>query len=108
MPVTAAPASADERNDRTGTGLCCAPNVPGRAPDGSTLLVRQRIATGASDWNRSAPADPTGSASRPPRTSMTSRIFPAASVNDAVAGDGFAFPAAWNDTLTRASPLVGL
>ena len=60
IPVTAAPASAEVTNERSGTGFCCEPKVPGLAPDGSTLLVRQRIATGQFDWNLKAPAEPTG------------------------------------------------
>ncbi len=106
--MTAAPASADVTNDRSGTGFCCEPNVPGLAPAGSTLLVRQSIATGHSDWNLSAPADPTGRLSSESRTSTTSRILPAGTTNDATAGEGFALPFAWNATWTVASVSVGL
>ena len=85
-PVMTAPASADERNDRSGTGFCCEPNVPGFAPVGSTFEVRQRIPTGLSDVKRTAPADPTGRLSSVPRMSVTSRIFPAGIVKLAEQG----------------------
>ena len=106
--MIAAPASADVRNDRRGTGFCCEPNVPCRTPEGSTLLVRQRIATGQSDLSLSAPTDPIGRPSNEFRTSTTSRIFPAGRTKEAVAGDGFAFPPGWNETLMVASVSVGL
>src|SRR5512140_1852347 len=88
MPVTTAPASADIRKDSNERGFCCAPNVPGTTPNGSTLLVRQRTATGTSVRNRRAPADPTGRPRSESRTSTTSRIFPAGTVNVPVNGAG--------------------
>jgi hypothetical protein len=106
--VTTAPASADIRNDSNGAGFCCAPNVPGLTPAGSTLLVRHRIATGVSDVKRNAPAEPTGRPSSESRTSTTSRILPAGTVNVRVKGSGLAFWLAWKATETVASVDAGL
>jgi len=40
--------------------LLLGPEAAGPSAVGSTLLVRQRTATGQSDVNRSAPEEPTG------------------------------------------------
>src|SRR5215831_9708364 len=93
-PVVAAPASPDVRKESRGTGVCCDPKVPGFAPVGSTLLVRQTIATGQFEVNRSAPVDPTGSPRRVFRTSITSTTFPAGTTNDLVTGEALLVPLA--------------
>src|ERR1039457_1579507 len=108
MPVTTAPASADMRNERSGVGFCWAPYVPGLTPRGSTLLVRHRIATGASDMKRNAPAKPTGRLSSESSTSTTSRICPAGTVNVRVKGDGLLFWLSWKATDTVASDVPEL
>src|SRR5664280_2024727 len=102
MPVTTAPASADIRKERSCLGFCWAPYVPGLIPAGSTLLVRQRIATDASDLKRNAPAEPTGRPSSESSTSTTSRIFPAGTVNVCVKGAGLVFWLSWKATVTVA------
>src|SRR5713101_6034819 len=103
IPATMAPASAEFRNESSGTGFCCEPKVPVYCPVGSTLLVRHRIPTGPSDLNLRAPEEPTGRLRSVLRTSTTSRIFPAGRTNDAVVGDGFELPLARNETWTVAS-----
>src|SRR5512140_854332 len=91
-----------------GMACCWAPKVPGFTPVGSRLEVRQRMATGVSDWNRSAPEEPTGRLRSVLSTPTTSRSLPAGTVTVVCCGEALLFPAAWNLTVTLASRDDGL